>query len=503
MTSTADPTAAAEAAEAATVDATADATAADAASVDVATTTVDAPDADALPLAGAPSSGSRPVPPLGKARPPKLPTVGERTLDNGLRVLAVRRPGVPLTELRLRIPFAAPSRKGVARGGEQHVARAQLLGDTLLSGTDRRTAAQVAADVQALGGQLSASTDADRLSMGGSVLSSGLPALLELMAEVLTAASFPKQEVVGERDRLVQELAIYRTQPSVAAREALVRRLYGEHPYGRELPSAQAVQEVTPAHLRRLHADRVAPGGSVLVVVGDQTPARMLSLVESAMVGWSATSAAVDTPPVPAVVPGPALLVDRPGSVQTTLRFGGPAPRRTDEGYAAFSLANLVFGGYFSSRWVANIREDKGYTYSPHSGVEHPPAGSRVVVAADVATEVTGPAVLETWYELGRIATVPVSQTELDQARRYAIGSLALSTSSQGGLASTLSVLTAAGLGGEHLRDHPKALAGVTVEQVQDAAARYLAPARLTGVLLGDAAAVAASVGAVLDLEQA
>ncbi|MCW2776575.1 MAG: putative Zn-dependent peptidase, partial [Frankiales bacterium] len=256
-------------------------------------------------------------------------------------------------------------------------------------------------------------------------------------------------------------------------------------------------------NLRALHAKRVAPAGSVLVVVGDQTPARKLGLVESALSGWTATSAAVDTPPVPVVAPQPALLVDRPGSVQTTLRFGGPAPRRTDPGYAAFSLANLVFGGYFSSRWVANIREDKGYTYSPHSGAEHPPAGSRVVVAADVATEVTAPAVLETWYELGRIATVPVSQAELDQARRYAVGSLALSTSSQAGLASTLSVLTAAGLGVEHLRDHPKALAAVTVEDVLEAGGRWLAPHRLTGVLVGDAEKVADSVGAVLDLERA
>ncbi len=442
------------------------------------------------------------VPPLAKLRPAKLPTVGERVLDNGLRVLAVRRPGVALTELRLRVPFAAPSKRGIAKDGEQHVARAQLLGDTLLSGTATRDAGRIAAEVQAVGGQLSASTDADRLSMGGSVLSSGLPGLLDLLADVLTAAAYPKQEVVGERDRLVQELAIYRTQPSVAAREALVRRLYGDHPYGRELPTADAVQDVTSAHLRKLHASRVAPSGSVLVVVGDQTPAKMLGLVETALGGWTATAAAVDTPPVPVVQPGPALLVDRPGSVQTTLRFAGPAPRRTDPGYAAFSLANLVFGGYFSSRWVANIREDKGYTYSPHSGTEHPPAGSRVVVAADVATEVTGPSVLETWYELGRIATVPVAQEELDQARRYAVGSLALSTSSQAGLASTLSVLTAAGLGVEHLRDHPKALAAVTVEDVLEAGARWLAPNRLTGVLVGDADAVADSVSAVLDLER-
>ena len=123
------------------------------------------------------------------------------------------------------------------------------------------------------------------------------------------------------------------------------------------------------------------------------------------------------------------------------------------------------------------------------------------MLSADVATEVTAPSLLETTYELGRIATVPVGQAELDQARRYAIGTLALSTASQAGLASTLSVLAAAGLGVEHLRAHPKNLAAVTVEDVLEAAGRYLAPSRLSTVLVGDAAKVAGPLGALLDLD--
>ena len=440
---------------------------------------------------------TRPVPPLAKPRPVKLPAVAERTLDNGLRVLAVRRPGVPLAEVRLRVPFAGPP----GRGGRAHTARAQLLGDTLLSGTDRRTAAQLAADVQALGGQLNASTDADRLGFGGSVLVSGLAGLLEVLAEVLTSASYPKREVVGERDRLVQELAIYRSQASVVAREALLARMYGDHPYGRELPTADEVASVKASHLRSLHEQSIAPAGSVLTIVGDLTPARAITLVEKAMAAWTATTKATSTPALPALSRRPALLLDRSGAVQTTIRMSGPAPSRTDPDAAALGLANLVFGGYFSSRWVANIREDKGYTYSPSSQVEHPPAGSRVTLGADVSTPTTAPALLETVYELGRVATLPVGQDELDQARRYAIGTLALSTSTQAGLASTLSQLAGAGLGVEWLREHPQRLLAVTVEDALEAASRYLAPAALTTVLVGDVAQVEAPLRTLLDLE--
>ena len=440
---------------------------------------------------------TRPIPALAKPRPVKLPTVAERTLDSGLRVLAVRRQGVPLAELRLRVPFAGSG----GRGGRRHTAQAQLLGDTLLAGTARRSAAQLAADVQALGGQLSASTDADRLALGASVLVSGLPGLLEVLGEVLTSASYPKRDVIGERDRLVEELAIYRSQAAVVAREALLHRMYGAHPYGRELPTAAEVGEVKASQLRALHAARIAPAGSVLTIVGDLTPARAIGLVEAALAGWTATSTADTTPALPALARRPALLLDRPEAVQTTIRMGGPAPSRSDPDSAAFGLVNLVFGGYFSSRWVANIREDKGYTYSPSSSVEHPPAGSRVTVGADVSTPTTAPAVLETVYELGRVATLPVTQAELDQARRYAVGTLAMSTSTQAGLASTLSQLAGAGLGVEWLREHPQRLAAVTVDDALAAASRYLAPASLTTVLVGDVAQVEAPLRTVLDLE--
>ena len=441
----------------------------------------------------------RPVPTLGKPRTAKLPTVADTVLPNGLRVLAVRRTGVPLVELRLRIPFAGPAGKA----GDQHVARAQLLADTLLSGTEQRSASQIAIDLQALGGQLHANNDADRLGISGSVLSSGFAGMLELVGELLTSASYPKEEVVGERDRLVQELAIHRSQAAVVAREALLHRMYGDHPYGIELPTAEAVAEVKASQLRSLHDKRVVPAGSVLTIVGDVQPARALAQVEKALSSWTATRKAARTPKLPEPAPGPPLLLDRPGAVQTTIRMAGPAPSRTSAEYAAASLASMVFGGYFSSRWTANIREDKGYTYGGHSVFEHPPAGSRLHVSVDVATDVTAPALLETLYELGRMATVPVKQEELDQARRYAIGSLQLGTSSQAGLASMISMLAGVDLGVDYLREFPRQLQAVGVDDVLAAAARWLAPTRLTSVLVGDVATVADSLETLIEIERA
>ena len=127
----------------------------------------------------------------------------------------------------------------------------------------------------------------------------------------------------------------------------------------------------------------------------------------------------------------------RPGSVQSQLRLTAPAVGRADPAYAALQLANLVFGGYFSSRWMENIREDKGYTYGAHSGVEFVPGGGVLGLETDVASDVTAAALLETRYELGRLVAVPPTAAEVDAARAYAIGSLAISLDSQGGLASS------------------------------------------------------------------
>jgi predicted Zn-dependent peptidase len=434
------------------------------------------------------------VPPLGPVPKVKQPTAAERTLDSGLRVLAVRRPGVPLVELRLRVPFSGTA--------ASHSARASLLSNTLVTGTERHDQVGLAAALQRLGADLHVSADADRLMIGGTVLRTGLAPLLDLLAEVVTEATYPSREVAGERSRLAERLAIARSQPSVLVGEALNRRLNGDdHPYARELPTVELVTAVTRAQLRKLHADRVRPAGSVLVLVGDLSPARALDAAEKALASWTGDGSARPVPPLPPVVPKPTLLLDRAGSVQASIRLGAAAVPRDAPDYPALQLANLVFGGYFSSRLVENIREAKGYTYGSHSRISHGVAGSRLVIDADVATEVTAPALLEIWYELGRMATLPVKPAELEDVRQYAVGTLALSIATQAGLASTLSALIGVGLGLDWLRSHPRQLAGVTLEQVSAAARKYLAPASMVTVVLGEAAGIADGLGALGPVE--
>jgi zinc protease len=139
---------------------------------------------------------------------------------------------------------------------------------------------------------------------------------------------------------------------------------------------------------------------------------------------------------------------------------------------------------------VENIREDKGYTYGPHSMIEHSVAGSALTVSAEVATEVTAPALLETYYELGRLANVPPKPEELEQARQYALGTLQLGMSTQAGLAGLASTYAGFGLRLDYLAEHAIRLASASLSDVAEAAARYLAPSAGVAVILGDAAKI-------------
>ncbi|WP_326562665.1 M16 family metallopeptidase [Micromonospora sp. NBC_01796] len=432
------------------------------------------------------------LPALGPTRKLKVPTQAERTLPNGLTVIAVRRPSVPLVEVRLWVPF-----------GRAPLARAVLLSQTLLSGTGTMSNLDIASELQKVGGGLAAGADPDRLMISGNGLVTGLDRILELLAEVLTDAAYPSDEVANERDRMIDHIQVAKSQPSHLAREALLHRMYGKHPYAVQTPEPEQVRAVRPGQLRTLHTDRVHPNGAVLVIVGDVRPERALDAAEATLGRWKGAGRALELPPAPALTPGPLVLVDRPDSVQSSLRMALPAVPRTHPDHAALHLANLVFGGYFSSRWVENIREDKGYTYGPHSVIEHGVAGSALIVAADVATEVTGPALLETIYELGRLASLPPKEDELEQARQYALGTLQLGVSTQAGLAAVASVYAGYGLRLDYLAEHSARLARVTRDEVAAAAAKYLAPAGAVTVVLGDAARIAGPLAALTPVEPA
>lgn len=430
-------------------------------------------------------------PKSGRLRVPRPPAVAEDEWDAGLRAIAVRRPGVPLVEIRLFVPATA-----------EHLLRAAgptVLAESMLAGTATHDREQLAKAVESLGGHVAVGFSGDGLSVRASALATNFRPLVALLADVLSGASYPADEVQADRDRLANEVMIALSQPEVVAHDELYRSLFGSHPYGAATPRPATIRRVGPGQLRTLHPELVTATHAALVIVGDVRPNSALGAAKDLLSPWSAgrSPAPAALPGVPELRPGGIRVVAREGSVQSNIRIGGRAVSRSDPDWPAASLANMVFGGMFASRLVTNLRERNGYTYSPRSLVDHRRVASSLAIQADVGADVTARALVETRFELGRMAVAGVTDEELESARRYGVGSFTILTATQSGQADTLAALVAGGLGPGYLASHPRALAGASKAEVDAAARRLFAPAGLVTVVVGDADQIVASLSAI------
>ena len=308
-----------------------------------------------------------------------------------------------------------------------------------------------------------------------SALATGLPALLEIVAEVVTEATFPKSEVSGERDRLVQELSMYRSQPSVLAREALLRRLYGKHPYGTRSADRRSMADTARGDLRAPYTERVSPAGATLILVGDLQPAQTLDLVARTLARWSGkkSAAAAETAEAPARTPA-ARRPSRCGADQHPPRRSGAVADRSAVRRAATRqhrvrrLLHLTAGQQHPRGQGIHVLTAQWCRASGGRLTAHDRRGCRD--RSDRSGDARG--------VVRARPDQPVAgrRAELDAARSYASGTLALSTATAAGLASTLSMLAGAGVGPEYLKEHPAALAKVTPEDVLEVASSCSRP---------------------------
>lgn len=210
---------------------------------------------------------------------------------------------------------------------------------------------------------------------------------------------------------------------------------------------------------------------------------------------WPAAPAPPVNPPAPSDWPGSVELVDRPGAVQSTIRSALPARPLTHPEAAEQELANLVLGGYFSSRLVQSLRERHGYAYSPSTALVFPEAASALVISADVATGVTAEAYAEIGRLLAGIREEPPTPDEVVHARRYAVGRRHRALSTQASVADLTMDLTSRGLSLEWLREHCTRLAEAPVEAVAAAAKQLVDPEAAATVVLCDEEKVRAAGG--------
>ena len=426
------------------------------------------------------------MPPYGADKPIPTPKIVKKTLSNGMTVWVVPRRGLPRVDYVLAVRGA-----GFAADDKDHPGFANILAGMINEGSARRDSRAIAEAAQGMGGSVAAGPAADGIIVQANAVASQAGPMMALLAEVSRTPSFPAKEVELTKANALQALRAAEATPSFRAERAVSQAVYGEHPYGHTQPTAAAITSVTQDMLRGAHAQRFRPDRALLVITGSIKEAEAMKLAQAAFGDWKAQGPALAEPAAPARAAKPArILLERAGSVQSTIRVGGPGIAASADEQVPLRLASTILGGGFSSRVNINLREAKGYTYGASAGARMNRAGGAIVGGADVRNEVTGAALTEYLNEYRRIGSELVPADEMTMNKRYVAGGYLISNQLQASVASTLARNWLIGLPPEFLGQYVPLIRKVTPQQVRDVSKKYFAPEAQSIVVVGDPKAV-------------
>lgn len=426
-------------------------------------------------------------PPGGTPKDFNLPASDTFNLDNGLAATLIPFGNVPKVTIRVVV------RSGNLNEGEQ-TWLADLSGDFFLEGTSSRSAEQIAQEAASMGGEVSVSVGEDQTTISADVLADFAPAMVELLADIVRNPAFPESELERlKRDR-VRQLSVAKTQPQQMAVAEFRKALYGDHPYGRLLPTEEQLSAYSIEDARSFYSNNFGAQRSHVYVAGVFDADVTRTAIEASFGDWQKGPDVLISKPQP--VSGKVIVdvVDRPGASQSNVLLGLPTVAPGHDDWIAMQITNSLLGGAFSSRITSNIREDKGYTYSPFSSISTRYKDAYWVQSAAVTTDVTGPALKEILYEINNLQDNPPPAEELDGIKNYAAGIFVLQNSTRNGLINILSYLKLQELPDNYLTDYVSNVFAVTPEQVSEMATTYMREEDMTLVVVGDRGRVSEQV---------
>jgi zinc protease len=436
-----------------------------------------------------------PRPAVGPERPFAAPPRVERTLSNGLRVVAVRYATVPKVSVVLTV------QSGLAVDPAEKAGLAQFVADALQEGTTSRDSRKIRQEIFAMGASLTAFAGQDTSSFTMRGLADTLPAMMTLLADVVRNPTFPQSEIDLLKANTAQALQAQLASPQAVANRVYRQTLFGPHPYSRVGATPDTVGNIDRASIVEYHKTYYRPNNAFIVVTGDVTPDAAFAAAEKAFGSW--TRGAVPPPPaapVPSLKGRRLVFVQRPNSVQSSISVGNFTIRRSDPRWAVMNVANQIYGGAFDSRLVRNIREEKGYTYSPQSIFQAMGQAGLYRAVADVRNDVTGPTLKEIYAEIDKFRGGGPAEAELQNAKTYARGLFVIQNATQNGLSATLNTMYSFGLPKDYPETFQKNVSSLSTEAVKTAAQMLLASEDSVIVIVGDYAKVKDQLGAFTNI---
>jgi predicted Zn-dependent peptidase len=418
-------------------------------------------------------------PPGGQPKPFVFPKQDNYTLPNGMQVTLVQYGAVP------KVAVQAIVRAGHINEKSDQNWVSSVVSDMLKEGTSSRTAEQIARQTAEMGGSIFTSAATDSTTVGGEVLSEFDAKFVDLLADVLLHPKFAPDDLEKIRANKIRELAINRAQAGNLAWEKFRQVVFGNHPYSSIWAEEESLRGYKLDDVKGFYNNEYGAARTHLYVVGQFDTARVRSAIEKAFGGWQKGPAPIRN--IPKIDARPSLVsIDRPGAPQSTIYLGMPAVSPSDADFIKFTVMDSLLGSSFGSRITANIRENKGYTYSPGSFVWNRYKTGYWVESADVTTESTGASIKEILYEIERLRKEPPTEAEMQGIKNYLIGIYVLQNSSRTGVIGQLETMNYNELDKSYLDTYVQKINAVTAQDVSDMVKKYLVPDKMTIVVVGD-----------------
>ncbi|WP_088341267.1 M16 family metallopeptidase [Robiginitalea sediminis] len=420
------------------------------------------------------------VPPQGGT--PKNFTLPEKEvvqLDNGLQLVMVPYGSIPKASIQISI------KTGNINEGEDQVWLSDLMADLMEEGSTTRSARQIADEMAGMGGNLNIGVGLHNSSLSTSVLYEFAPDAIRLMADVLRNPAWPEAELDRLKSDMKRSLAVQLSRPRAQAQRDFYAAVYPDHPYGRIYPTDTQVDAYTVDDIKAFYEAQVGARRTTVYVAGNFDAKAVTQAVREALGDWREGEEANYPVAEPSVSPT-VKIIDRPGAPQSTIFYGLPVPDPSHPDYLALDVTNSILGGSFASRITSNIREDKGYTYSPTSIMAANYKSGLWYERADVTTEHTGASLSEIKKEIARLQEEPPTQEELDGIINYESGIFVLQNSSPNGIIGQMIFLDTHDLDESFLTNKVANMHAVTPGQVSELTRKYIRPEDMILIVVGD-----------------
>jgi predicted Zn-dependent peptidase len=434
------------------------------------------------------AAAQRETPPApGTPKPYRVPPRRSIVLPNGMKVTLVPYGSVPKVAISLSLST------GKIDESPSEIQLSSLTASMLVEGSTRLSGSEISRMAAEMGGSLTAGSDDDNVTVGGQVLSESGAAFIALLGDVVLNPRFNPADVERLSANMIRDNARNAIDPGTMVANKFRTMMFGKHPYARTMAPDSMLKRYDARIVRTFYERNYGASRAHLYVSGVYDAGEMERAIRLAFSRWRRGPAPTVNPPV-VVARRQVELLDRPGSVQSTIRMGLPVTDPSSPDWLRVNVTDAVLGGSFASRITSNIREDKGYTYSPFSFVASWPKVAVWTEVADVTTDVTGASLKEIFGEIDRLRNEKASEQEITGIKNGLVGQFMIQNSSRYGLIGQLQFVDQYGLGDRYLSTYVDNVMAVSPLQVQQTARKYFDPAKMTITVVGDKKAVEAQI---------